>query len=508
MKDLSDQELAKEFLSKVSDKNNRIISLRFRPSFLENNLSNYLKEINSRTSFLDESFNLRERAFFLENNIKELTHCIVCGNPVHPKATDGWDKAKINDVCSNDCWHKHPNKSAMVKEWAKKSDRESAKIKREQTMIEKFGVGYTLQRADVQQKNQEAIRNKNIIAYEKLRDKDWIQEEYVNKKRFLTDIADELNCYYGTVSDWVVRHGFEVRQTIGYSQLEIDCRNFVESLGVEVIQNCRGVLPENKEIDIYVPSKKLGIEIDGIFWHSFNSQETTEQKNYHLQKTKDAATMGIDLLHFWDSEWLDKQSIVKSMIRAKLGLIQNKIYARKCLVVELTSRDARKFFDENHLSGFVAAKVYVGLVCDGILVHACSFGIPRDKRNKEQFTWELIRSASLIDHVVIGGLCKCLKWFCENYCNFGDKILSYAERRYSNGSSYLKNGFALVDCNETVGYWWVLNKKVEHRSKFNKAKLSGVLENFDPNKSESENMFANKYRRLWDCGNHKFVFIV
>jgi len=40
-----------------------------------------------------------------------------------------------------------------------------------------------------------------------------------------------------------------------------------------------------------------------------------------------------------------------------------------------------------------------------------------------------------------------------------------------------------------------------HRSKFQKHKLSKLLDNFDSNLSEVSNMYANGYRRIWDSGN-------
>ena len=38
-------------------------------------------------------------------------------------------------------------------------------------------------------------------------------------------------------------------------------------------------------------------------------------------------------------------------------------------------------------------------------------------------------------------------------------------------------------------------------------KLKNKLSSFDNNKTESENMFNNGYRRIWDCGNLVFGLI-
>jgi hypothetical protein len=39
-----------------------------------------------------------------------------------------------------------------------------------------------------------------------------------------------------------------------------------------------------------------------------------------------------------------------------------------------------------------------------------------------------------------------------------------------------------------------------------KHKLPKMLEKFDINKTEYENMKENGYDRIWDCGNIKFTF--
>lgn len=46
-----------------------------------------------------------------------------------------------------------------------------------------------------------------------------------------------------------------------------------------------------------------------------------------------------------------------------------------------------------------------------------------------------------------------------------------------------------------------------NRMNFQKHKLKGILENFNEELTEWENMQANKYDRIWDCGNNSYVFI-
>jgi hypothetical protein len=45
-----------------------------------------------------------------------------------------------------------------------------------------------------------------------------------------------------------------------------------------------------------------------------------------------------------------------------------------------------------------------------------------------------------------------------------------------------------------------------NRMNFQKHKLEKILENFDPNLTETENLQMNNYSRIWDCGQLKFIW--
>jgi hypothetical protein len=64
------------------------------------------------------------------------------------------------------------------------------------------------------------------------------------------------------------------------------------------ILNDRTIL-DGKEIDIYIPSKKIGIEFNGTYWHS---TEVKLDRNYHLEKSKLAEQKGVRLIHIYEYE--------------------------------------------------------------------------------------------------------------------------------------------------------------------------------------------------------------
>jgi hypothetical protein len=81
-------------------------------------------------------------------------------------------------------------------------------------------------------------------------------------------------------------------------------------------------------------------------------------------------------------------------------------------------------------------------------------------------------------------------------------IISFADRRLSNGDLYLKSGWQLISISNPC-YWYFKNKKLFHRSSFMKHKLKSYPE-FDHNLTEWQIMIKMGYDRIWDCGNLKF----
>ncbi|MBR4315953.1 MAG: hypothetical protein IKP65_03150, partial [Alphaproteobacteria bacterium] len=59
----------------------------------------------------------------------------------------------------------------------------------------------------------------------------------------------------------------------------------------------------------------------------------------------------------------------------------------------------------------------------------------------KNYDYELIRFASKIGYQVIGGASKLLSYFRKQYKG---SIISYADRRYSNGKLYEAIGFKLI----------------------------------------------------------------
>jgi hypothetical protein len=287
----------------------------------------------------------------------------------------------------------------------------------------------------------------------------------------------------------------------GYEKVALATANYAVSKGetelmdffsdkVKVLQSERSVL-NGLELDIYFPDHKVAVEFNGLYWHS----DQHKDRNYHLDKTLRCREKVIDLIHIWEDEWRDKREIVLSIIGSRLGLSKERVYARKTEVVYVSSAEARLFYDTNHMQGFVGASTHIGLAYRGRLVSLASFSAPRTLLNtKSLHDLELIRFCSLLDTTVVGALGRLMA------TQTGKSVLTYCDTRLFNASGYLAAGFRLSH-QAAPGYCYVKGSERFSRFRFQKHKLSEVLESYDPSLTEQQNMAANGFSRLYDCGN-------
>ncbi len=278
-----------------------------------------------------------------------------------------------------------------------------------------------------------------------------------------------------------------------YGENEIE--TYIKSLiNCDIIINNRSILG-GKELDVYIPSRNLAIEFNGLYWHN----ELFVEYKYHLNKTIECEKQGIKLIHIFEDEWLYKQDIVKSRLKNILGLTTNKVFGRKCVIKEVSINDNKAFLDINHIQGNVNSNIKLGLYYNNELVSLMTFGKGRIAMGGNSNQYELVRFCNKLDTSVIGGADKLLQYFIKTYNP--KEIISYADRRWSQGGLYGKLGFTFIH-DSSPNYHYIKNNKRYYRFGFRKSIL--VKEGFDPNKSEHQIMLDRGYYRIYDCGSKKY----
>ena len=136
------------------------------------------------------------------------------------------------------------------------------------------------------------------------------------------------------------------------------------------------------------------------------------------------------------------KDLVVSMIRARLGRLPNRVFARQCELYPMTPKEASEFFNTNHISGHVVGKWYCGLRYNGQIVAAMS--LRRPFITKYSGWIEIARYAVAMDHSVVGGFSRLLMAASNYAINRYTHILSYCDLRYGNGGVYETCGFSTV----------------------------------------------------------------
>jgi hypothetical protein len=231
---------------------------------------------------------------------------------------------------------------------------------------------------------------------------------------------------------------------------QIELYEFVKSLAPDAVLGERTLLPRHAEIDVYVPSKKLAIEYDGLWWHGTERQE---DKFRSQKKATNCVNAGLRFMVVYEDEWKQKQDTVKAMIRHRLGADDVSLDARKLKVARVSSRLARKFFDANHLDGHTPAKITFGLFDGDVLVAAASLRRPFHKSHGNVF--ELARSCCLAGTSVRGWLGKLTHVLARHaFCDGKESMITYVDHRVGEGNSYRAAGWKLEKQDTGYRFWW------------------------------------------------------
>lgn len=365
--------------------------------------------------------------------------------------------------------------------------------KRERTLATnqlRYGVDFPTQspiiklKASAQRKKTEDTRNPNRLL---LVEPSKILTRYAELNN-LTVLANELEVSLTYLSRWFRSHGFKVRAA-STSSIELEVVDFLRAAGFQPVTNDRKSISPF-ELDIRVG--KLAIEVNGVYWHSYNQVETAGERAKHLDKLLRCQAAGLELLQFTDLEWRNKSQIIKSIIGARLGTSQ-RLAGRKCKVAEVPEKEARDFLIENHLQGAGPAQIRLGLYHESELVSLMTFATPRFSKLAPL---ELIRYATKCNMLVVGGAAKLMRHFDKTV---GQEVISYSDRMKFSGAIYKQLGFTLIKTNGP-GYQYTDKKRMFSRLEFQRHKLTEKLDNFDPTLSEAENCFNHGLRRYWDCG--------
>lgn len=337
-----------------------------------------------------------------------------------------------------------------------------------------------------------AIWRQKIKHYDLLNDAEWLKARHHDDQLNLQQISEIIGCGECVVGTRLKEFGIQLKR-FPKSVGEQEVANLLIGLvgSNNLLLNDRTLL-HPQELDIVIPSHKLAIEYCGLYWHS----DKWKDKDYHLRKLDACNKAGVRLITLFEDEWKQQPEIVVSKIKAAIQKDdRNQVYARTCSVVKMTREQKRSFFDQHHIQGSGPGSVTYGLTNNNMIVAAMAFIKQRDGR------WDLNRFATSCR--VPGGFSKLLTHFKRHHS--WTEIVSFADRRWSEGGLYEKNGFVL-DKILPPDYYYTNGSTRKHKFNFRHKNLPKILgEQYNPNETEFQNMDRSNYVRIWNCGLLRYV---
>ena len=294
------------------------------------------------------------------------------------------------------------------------------------------------------------------------------------------------------------------------SKAEQEISDFLTLLNIKHILNDREVL-SGMEIDIFIPDYNIGIEYNGLYYHT--DKFGKKDRMYHYNKTKICREKGIKLISIFEDEWISSKELILSKIRYFLKLSKNKIYGRNTIIKEINSYDKNIFLNKYHIQGEDKSIIKLGAFYNNELVAVMTFDNNRQfskEKNHNIMDYELKRFATTTEYNVIGIGSKLFKYFLKNYES--NKIISFLDNRWAINDINIYDilGFKLIK--KLKPDYSYFNPKVSrnkrlHKFAYGKKRLKTLFpEIYSDNKTEWEIMQEAGYDRIWDCGKLKYVY--
>lgn len=291
------------------------------------------------------------------------------------------------------------------------------------------------------------------------------------------------------------------------SEPELIIRDYIVSLlpeGTEILSNVP--ILDGKHIDIYIPSRNIGFEYNGTYWHTLDKKGN---KNYHLNKTELSLSKGIKLYHIWD--YLN-EDIIRSKIKRILGAVEkiNILNANNLSVKNVNPKEQREFLESNHLHGYRTSTFALGLYnSDNKLVSLMSF-------LRQEDHLELVRYCGDKDLQINGAfgklLSRSIKRIKKDYPNVS-KIVTFAYRDWTpdcESSIYANHEFTFIHyCPPSLFFYDDKTDTVSNRRKYMKDRLRYIFpETFSEELTATSILRANEIYEVYDSGNIKYEYYI
>lgn len=454
----------------------------------------------------------------------------VCGT-VFEVRPDAFFREKGYTRCPNKNCMKKRIEETTLKKFGYKCALSSPEVreKAKNTMKEKYGVESFFENGLIQEKMKEKynVTSSNQMHINEpysqiIQSKDQLKkwkEDFIKEEKSAPTLLDFCSLS-GYSSSAVYKKfdelGFNIEEifNVSSSMFEEKIKAFLDKNHISYQTHNRDIISP-LELDFFIPDFNIAIETNGAFFHNSSIQtghnRPPKERLYHQRKSLLCEDKGIRLIHIF--EWdLYKKNIdnTLSFLESVFHINQKKIYARKCSLKDISSRQANDLYESNHLQGKTSnCKYNYGLFYNNQLVACMSFS----KRKEEFF---LTRFCSLKGTEIVGGASKLFSYFIKTV----DPaiIISFSDITKMSGNVYKILGFKTEGVT-APSYWWYKNYNNIYWRRQCQKQYMHKLPGFDPTykyidhkddtfwqRSEKEIMESKKYIQVFDSGMRKHVW--
>lgn len=307
-----------------------------------NRARKYPEELKLMREFVGTDDDLT--AIYCILNQENLKHCKQCGKGLK---VEGVAMGYRSDYCSLSCARRG----------------EEFQQKRSRTLMERYGVPHPMQSKEVVKKYKKTclenngvdnpLKSKRIMEARSLKVKEskseWIpkMQETKYKKWFsglpletqrilssvdllkeefsknsVSGLAEKLNICHATLRRILRKTGVYCPRGHHSTKPEIQLYEFFRDLGYNVKLHERSLIKRKRacEIDLYFPDHKIGIEVDGVYWHSHNPySRVSKPLNDSFMKIDLCEQIGVKLFRLTDEKIFEDFEAVTSLILSALG---------------------------------------------------------------------------------------------------------------------------------------------------------------------------------------------
>ena len=267
----------------------------------------------------------------------------------------------------------------------------------------------------------------------------------------------------------------------GTSKSEQIIADYIRSIySGTVEQHNKSILPNHKELDIYLPELKVAIEFDGDYWHGCSIPDSEvfnrikEEADYKCIKCRE---LGIRLITIKECDFNQRPDVFYRFIQDTI-LPRKRVFARKCKLYNIDAKTARSFCEQYHVNGYRQSSIRYGLYYENELICVATFS------RHPKYQYECVRLCYKTGIQIIGGWDKIIK-------HFGHPFLHYINLQYFQGENKTGVGFRFLKGNVLLSQ--------------NTLRLGTQLKKYCPQldnkKTTVENIINNGFTAIFDCGN-------